>query len=322
MNIPFYHKTITGQLDTTTPVKISLFSNIFHAALVPIFIYSFSMGVSGAALATLIAEVISAGTYLVLMTQKKLIQMSMLVKIPNLGKVLDLIKGGLALQLRNVAFNLTFMYVTRITQSIDSNGVAPAAHAMAIQTFQVGGIVLLALSVVAQTVIPGALIEKYDETKQQMVGGVDHARATVKRLMRWGLLLGTALGSLQIILLPLILKSTPLQEVRDAARFPALLASILQVINGLVFIGEGVMVGCGDFMQLSLSTALASIGCVSAIKASSARYGLNGVWLGFAAFNGIRLLGVFVHQAYTGPLARGKAQSTATATAGTEKQIQ
>ena len=191
---------------------------------------------------------------------------------------------------------------------------------MAIQTFQVGGIVLLALSVVAQTVVPGALVEKFDETKQQTIGGVDHARETVKRLMGWGLLLGTLLGSLQILLLPLILKSTPLQEVRDAARFPALLASILQVINGLVFIGEGVMVGCGDFMQLSISTALASIGCVSAIKGTTARYGLNGVWLGFAAFNGIRLLGVFLHQTYTGPLAKQQTDSITNAKTGAENE--
>ena len=75
------------------------------------------MGVSGAALATLIAEVISAGTYLALMTQRKLIQMNMLLKIPNLGKVLDLIKGGLALQMRNVAFNLTFMSLALHSQS-------------------------------------------------------------------------------------------------------------------------------------------------------------------------------------------------------------
>lgn len=304
-----------GQMDTTTPVRISLLANLFHAALVPVFIFKFAMGVSGAALATLTAEVISAAAYLVLMTQKKLISMSKLLKIPDMGKVMELLKGGLALQLRNVAFNLTFMYVTRITQSIDSSGVAPAAHAMALQTFQVGGIVLLALSVVAQTVVPRALIETYDKSTQQMTGGIDHARATVKRLMRWGLLLGAALGSLQIIMLPLIMKSTPLQEVRDAARLPALLASVLQVINGLVFIGEGVMVGCGDFMQLSLSTVLASIGCVSAIKFASPRYGLTGVWVGFAAFNGIRLVCVLLHQAYTSPLAKHKTKKT-------EKQMQ
>lgn len=64
------------------------------------------------------------------------------------------------------------------------------------------------------------------------------------------------------------------------------------------------MVGCGDFLQLSLSTSLASLGCVGAIKALTPRFGLAGVWLGFAVFNVIRLLCVWVHQRYTGPLAQ------------------
>ena len=170
--------------------------------------------------------------------------------------------------------------------------------------FQVGGIVLLALSVVAQTVVPRALVETYDEEQGRMVGGINHARATVNRLMVWGLILGSTLGALQILLLPFILKSTPLEAVREAARLPAHVASILQVINGLVFIGEGVMVGCGNFMQLSISTALAAVGCIATINSLTPQLGLTGVWIGFGAFNGIRLLCVWIHQYYTGPLAR------------------
>jgi Na+-driven multidrug efflux pump len=295
-----------GQLDTTTPVRISFFANVFHALLVPLFVFSLSMGVSGAALATLIAETISAVTYMVLMTQKNLIRMDKVFKIPDMAKVMGLIKGGFALQLRNIAFNLTFMTVTRMTQSIDSTGVAPAAHAMALQTFQVGGIVLLALSVVAQTVVPGALVKTYDETQQRDVGGIDHARATVNRLMSWGLILGAALGALQIVLLPFILKSTPLQEVRDAARLPAYVASVLQIINGAVFIGEGVMVGTGSFLFLSISTAFASVGCVAALKLLTPRFGLAGIWMGFAVFNSVRLIFVWLHLHVLGPFAREK----------------
>ena len=52
-----------GILETDTPVKVSLFANIFNAILDPILIFSFAMGVPGAALATLAAEIISAITY-------------------------------------------------------------------------------------------------------------------------------------------------------------------------------------------------------------------------------------------------------------------
>ena len=261
------------------------------------------MGINGAALATVVADAIAGGIYIYLMNRDHLIRMKKIFKIPQWAKLKELLVGGLALQLRNVAFNFTFLMVSRSIQSMDESGVAPAAHAIAMQTFQVGGIVLLALSIVAQTVVPAALVEKYDKTQQRTIGGVDYARSTVRRLMNWGFLLGTALGSLQLLLLPIILKSTPLQEVRDAARMPAYIASFLQIINGLVFIGEGVMTGCGDFLQLSLCTAIASVLCLATINSLSERLGLTAIWIGFGVFNGSRLIYVWLHQYLFSPLA-------------------
>ena len=293
-----------GILDTRTPVKISAFANVFNAVLDPILIFSFAMGVPGAALATLAAEFISAIIYVTLLRKKNLIRWRKLVKPPSWKSLEPLVKGGAALQLRNLSLNLTFLAVTRVTQAIDQTGIAAAAHAMAIQTFQIGGVVLLGLSTVAQTVVPNAMVEKYDKEKKEKSGGLEFAKATVNRLMSWGVVLGVALGSLQLLLLPAIRKASPIQEVRDAARMPSIIGSILQIINGLVFIGEGVMIGTGSFLQLSLSTVAATLGFLWALKVFPPRFGLSGVWLGFVVFNFIRLAGVWLHQARNGPLAR------------------
>lgn len=295
-----------GVLDTLTPVKISLFANVFNAVLDPILIFNCGMGVPGAALATLAAEIVSAVTYLVLMRQRNMIRMRSIIRPPSLASLEPLLRGGAALQLRNIALNLTFLAVARVVQSIDQSGVAAAAHAISIQTFQVGGIVLLGLSTVAQTVVPNDLVERYDRLKGRTIGGVRYAKATVNRLMSWGFVLGIGLGAIQLALLPVIRSSTPLQEVRDAARIPAILASVYQIMNGLVFIGEGVMVGTGSFMQLSLSTVVATIGCLMALQAFPGQYGLTGVWMGFGVFNSLRLMGVWLHQSVIGPLAERK----------------
>jgi Na+-driven multidrug efflux pump len=278
-------------------------------------IFSLVMGVPGAALATLAAEVISAVTYMILLRRKELIRWSKLVKLPSWESLEPLVKGGMALQLRNMSLNLTFLAVARVTQSIDQSGVAAAAHAMAIQTFQIGGIVLLAVSTVAQTVIPNSMVERYDEEEGKMVGGLEYARHLSNRLMSWGLILGVVLGSFQIMLLPIIRRATPLQEVRDAAKVPALIASVLQIINGLVFIGEGVMVGTGSFLQLSLSTVVATAGCLWALKVFPPMVGLTGVWLGFGVFNIIRLAGVWIHQTQNGPLSRRNVEKALTKSA-------
>jgi MATE family multidrug resistance protein len=291
-----------GILDTKTPVKISAFANVFNAVLDPILIFSLAMGVPGAALATLAAEVISAVVYLGLLRKRQLISWVKLFRPPTWASLQPLLQGGLALQLRNLSLNLTFLAVARVTQSIDQSGVAAAAHAMAIQTFQIGGIVLLAVSTVAQIMVPNAMVERYDEGSKKTIGGLRYAKATSNRLMSWGFVLGCALGSLQILLLPVMFKTTPLQEVRDAAKLPAIIASILQIINGLVFIGEGIMIGTGSFLQLSISTLIATAGCLWALWFFPPRVGLTGVWLGFGVFNMLRLVGVYIHQRINGPL--------------------
>ncbi|KAK1747948.1 ABC transporter [Skeletonema marinoi] len=233
-----------GTLDTKTPLKISLFSNMCNAILDPILMFTMAMGVPGAALATLFAEVVSAGSFLALLLKRRMIRWSKIFRLPSWTALKPLLKGGAALQLRNVALNLTFLAVARVTQSLDDNGVAAAAHALAIQVFQLGGVVLLALSTVAQTVVPNEMIERVDPVTGEKSGGKSAAKSLVNRLMSWGFILGIVLGSLQLVLLPALQKSSPLEEVRQAAVIPSILASVYQIMNGLVFIGEGVMVGC------------------------------------------------------------------------------
>ena len=253
---------------------ISVISSMINCVLDPILIFGFDMGLKGNALSTLLSEVVSAITFLILLAKRDLIKVSKLFRLPSWSKLLPLIKGGFAMQLRLIAFNITFIAVARVTQAIDATGVAAAAHEMALQTFQLGGVVLMALSVVAQIVIPNELHSEK--------GGVMAAKATSNRMMSWGLILGTLLGGLQVLVLPWIQKATPMEDVRAAARAPAILASVLQIINGLVFIGEGVMSGCGDFMYLAISTIVATIGCVAALQVFPQEHGVLGVWMGFA----------------------------------------
>eukprot|EP00804_Cyclotella_cryptica_P001997 CCRYP_007443-RD/>CCRYP_007443-RD protein AED:0.18 eAED:0.18 QI:351/0.85/0.87/1/0.42/0.5/8/4815/582 len=294
-----------GTLDTSTPLKISLAANAFNGILDPILMFTLAMGVSGAALATLSAEVISATFFVMLMLRRQLFRWSKIFKLPSWSKLKPLLKGGAALQLRNVALNVTFLAVARVTQSLDETGVAAAAH-----VFQVGGIVLLALSTVAQTVVPNELIEKIDATTGKRHGGKSDAKAVVNRLMSWGFILGGILGALQLLLLPLLQKSSPLEEVRQAAVMPSILASCYQLMNGLVFIGEGIMVGCGNFLQLSLSTVVATIGALISLNTLPSIFGLTGVWMSFGVFNSLRLLGVWLHQTRFGPLANSNMEKT------------
>lgn len=122
-----------GTLDPATPLKVSLASNAFNAVLDPILMFTCAMGVTGAALATLSAEVLSAVCFVTLMLRRKMIRWSKIFSLPSWANLKPLLKGGAALQIRNIALNLTFLAVARVTQSLDDTGVAAAAHALAIQ---------------------------------------------------------------------------------------------------------------------------------------------------------------------------------------------
>merc|ERR1712241_1316486 len=82
-----------GIQDTVTPLKISAFASVFNAVLDPILIFNAGMGVTGAALATITAEVIAACTYLTLLRKKKMILFKKLFRLPSWKLLAPMIKG-------------------------------------------------------------------------------------------------------------------------------------------------------------------------------------------------------------------------------------
>lgn len=87
---------------------------------------------------------------------------------------------------------------------------------------------MLGLATVAAAIVPNEM-EKH---------GKKAAKSVSNRLMAWGCILGSILGAIQIGVLPIIKAFSPLEEVQEAAKIPSIIASILQIINGMVFIGK------------------------------------------------------------------------------------
>lgn len=263
-------------------------TSILAATLDPLLIHVFGFGVRGAALAGLGAEYTSAAVYIKLLLERNLFRLDKLTKLPAWGSVAPLIKGSVALQLRSFALNLTQLMVARVIQSIDDAGVAPAAHALALQTFQLGGILLGALGMATQTLVPSAMAKRKENKDDQ---GHIEVHTLVKRLLRWGISLGLGVSLLQLLFLPNILSSSPLAEVRDAARAPALISIAMHALNAVVNIGEGTMMGCGNFVWLSVNVVAAALGYMATLQVLPQRFGLSGVWMCVATFTIIRLVG-------------------------------
>ena len=74
-----------------------------------------------------------------------------------------------------------------------------------------------------------------------------------------------------------------------------MIAIAFQGINGLVSVGEGIMMGSGSFSWLSVNIIFAALGYLGALQVFPEALGLTGVWISLSIFTLIRLAGVLVH---------------------------
>ena len=287
-----------GVLDTVTPLKIAIAANLVNVVLDPILIFNAGLGVAGAALATAASQIFAAAAYISLLLRRGLVRAATLVRPPSRAALSQLAQAGGAVQARALALNIAFLYVTRTVQRLDTTGTAAAAHAVTIQLWQLGGVVLFALSTVASILVPTEL--------KREGGGRAAARATASRFLAWGAVLGAALGAAQLAALPMLHLFAPSAEVRAAAVVPSVIGAFLQLINGVTFIGEGVMVGTGSFGALAAGQVVATLALLATLTRAAT---LNQVWLVFWLFNSVRLANVLRHHFVAGPLVEKASQS-------------
>jgi Na+-driven multidrug efflux pump len=73
-----------------------------------------------------------------------------------------------------------------------------------------------------------------------------------------------------------------------------MIAIALQGINGIVAVGEAIMVGSGKFTSASIVLIVASIGYTTCLQLFPQSWGINGVSISFSVFNLLRLAGFLV----------------------------
>ena len=303
-----------GMLDTVTPLKVSLASNALNLVLDPLLIFGAKLGVAGAAIATAASEVGAGALYGVLLLRRRLLRPNALLRPPELAALLPLLRGGSALLLRQLAINVAFVTATRMTQAMDATGVSAAAYSITNQIYSLGVVVMLAMQGTGATLVPAALAR----SKGEDGGGVVEARRVADRLIGWSTAIAASMALVQAVAAPWLapLFST-LPEVRAAVRGPALASALVQLTNGPLFAGEGIMMGVGAFGPLAILTAVGVAVMVGGLTLS-ARFGLgvSSVWFSLLGFHLVQLFGTMFFHLRLGPLADGASQPSADAPAG------
>lgn len=286
-----------GLLDTVTPLKVSLGTNILNLVLDPLLIFGTPLRVVGAALATAFSETASGLVYLRLLMKKGFVTLRGLFKPPSWASLLPLLQGGVSVLGRQLVLNVGILAAARRAQSLDpSGGVAAAAYGIVMQMYSVGIVVHVALQGTAAALVPSTLTKS----------GPADARKVADRLFVWSTLIGLLMGVTQVLALPwLVPIFSTLPAVREAVRTPAMITSVLHILNGPVFCGEGVLLGLGNFSHLLWITA-AGIGTLLASLSMPWAQSLNGILIGYVVFTIVQALAVVVHYLKIGSLAVGR----------------
>ncbi|KAL5788978.1 hypothetical protein ACOSP7_005927 [Xanthoceras sorbifolium] len=267
-----------GFKDTKTPVICLGIGNLLAVFLFPILIYYCQMGVTGAAISTVLSQYIIA-VLLIWHLNKKVVLLPPKMASLQFG---DYIKSGGFLLGRTLAVLLTMTLATSMVARQGSD--AMAAHQICMQVWLAVSLLTDALAASGQ-----ALVASYSSRGDFK---------TVKEITNFVLKIGVLTGVSLAVILGLSFGSfatlfTKDVKVLDIVRTGVLFVSASQPFNALAFIFDGLHYGVSDFPYAAYS--MMSVGAISSayLLYTPRVFGLPGVWSGLTLFMGLRMVAGF-----------------------------
>ncbi len=274
------HGIFRGYQDTRTPLLITIALNLVNLVLDPIFIFTFGWGLSGAALATFIAQWSGAGCFLLLLLVTRRRQMGIHLRLPRFRELLPLLKVGGNLSVRTLSLVGTLTLATAVATRIGV--LAVAAHQVGSQLRLFFSQVIDCMAIACQ-----ALVARY-----RGAGDERTAKAISNRALFWGVTIGLVLSALFVIFRPLLIRIfTDDPDVISAIMSIYAYIVFTQPFNAVVFVWDGVFMGAGLFNYLAKAMVLAAVVSTAVtLLALPMGWGLPGVWWGFVALMSVRAL--------------------------------
>lgn len=271
------HGAFRGLHDTRTPLFITIAANIVNGVVSWWLIYPVGLGIAGAALGTVVAEVGAATAFLVLGARRL---SSAGLRIDR-SAMTEIARVSRDLFLRTVSLLFGLLITTAIAARMGT--VVVASHQIARELWTMLALILDGFAIAGQAMIATAL----------GAGDAVRARAYSRRLLGWGLAGGVVIGALYLPLggvLPGVFTNDP--EVIASVAGVWVIVAALQPVGGIVFVLDGILMGAGDFRFLLASTAAAALGALVPVSllALVLDWGLRGVWFGMVAMMAVRLV--------------------------------
>jgi putative MATE family efflux protein len=279
--------------DTKTPMVVAISANLANIGLNLFLVYGLDLDIAGSALGTALAQT-AAGAALVWVVVRGARRDGAALR-PDRPGIIASAQAGVPLVARTLTLRVAIIIATFVATSLGTTAVA--AHQVAFTLWTFLALALDAIAIAAQALTGRSL------------GAADVAgtRAITRRMMWWGLASGfvggLALWVLRDLYVPLFTDDT---EVRRTLAAVLLVAAIMQPVNGVVFVLDGVLIGAGDGPYLAVAGVIALV--LYAPLAFAVLWfggGIVALWWAFGGYMVLRLATLLVRERRDGWLVTG-----------------
>jgi len=229
---------LRGLQDTTTPLVVAVVSAVGNLALELVLIFGLGFGIGASAWSTVLAQWGSAIVYVLWV--RRAVRRHAVRLAPHGATLRRLAVVGGDLFVRTAALRGSLLVATAVAARIGT--VALAAHQIAFEVWS-----FLALSLDAVAIAGQAIVARY-------LGADDAAaaRRSGRRMIEWGVGAGVALGIVTLAVhevLPRVFSGDA--AVVEVAGFLLVFVAVMQPVNGVVFVLDGLLIGAGDLRYLA-----------------------------------------------------------------------
>ena len=263
---------LRGRRDTVRPLWVAVGTATLNLFLEVVLIYGFGLGIGASAAATVVAQWIGAGCYLVWIgSEVRCYGVSLGPDRSALGR-LALVSTDL--MVRNLSLGGTFLVGTSVAARI---GAAPvAAHQVAFHLWMTLALTMDGLAIAAQAMVGTAL----------GAGDGDGARRIGRRTIVWSVGVGITLGLALLFARDSVsglFSNDP--AVVGLAGFLLLHVGLMAPLSGVAFALDGILIGAGDqrFMARAM-TASALVATAVMAAGRLADLGIGWLWAAIWVF--------------------------------------
>lgn len=231
---------LRGSLDTRTPLRVAVAGALVNIPLNAVLIWGAGLGVAGSGLGTAIAQT-GMGLWLGASVARRAREYGASLR-PHGSGVWRAVLDGIPLLVRTATLRAAILATAASAAAL---GAVPlAAHQAVLSLWNLAAFGLDALAIAAQALVGRGLGAGY----------VERVRASLRRCRAWGIGGGLALGLVFVVLAfvagPLF---GPDPHLHDAIRVGLLVAAACLPLAGIVYVGDGVLIGAGDTRYLAVA---------------------------------------------------------------------